>query len=152
MNKNTNQLKMTSKVLSNEYKEDIKDGTILTYGSLNEKECDVISIHVRGKIKPIENKKDYKLESKQLKENTIKHATKAFNGCDWINPHHIFTCDFTEKGILYNKPFRFKYQVYVKPNTKESLSVYKPEILNITKTINSIIDDECKKIGFEIIK
>ena len=119
MNKNTNQLKMTSKVLSNEYKEDIKDGTILTYGSLNEKECDVISIHVRGKIKPIENKKDYKLESKQLKENTIKHATKVFNGCDWINPHHIFTCDFTEKGILYNKPFRFKYQVYVKPNTKE---------------------------------
>ena len=143
---------MTSKVLTNEYKEYINDGTILTYGSLNEKECDIISINVRGKIKPVENKKEYKAESKQLKDNTIKYVGRLFNGYDWIGPHHIFTCDFTEKGIIYNKPFRFKYQVYVKPKIKDPLVSYKTEILNITKNINSIIDNECKKIGFEIIK
>lgn len=143
---------MTSKVLTNEYREKFEDGTILTYGSLNERECDIISINVRGKIKPVEDKKDYKQESKQLKENTIKNVTRAFDELEWINPHHIFTCDFTEKGILYNKPFRFKYQVYVKPFTKNSLNCYKTEILNIARNINNIIDTECKKIGFEIIK
>lgn len=143
---------MTSKVLANEYKEEIKDGTVLTYGSPNEKECDIISIHVRGKIKPVEDKKEYKQESKQLKENTIKRVSKIFNTYDWINPHHIFTCDFTEKGILYNKPFRFKYQVYVKPNERQPLNSYKTCILDIATNINRIIDTECKDMGFEIIK
>lgn len=143
---------MTSKVLTNEYKENIKDGTVMTYGSLNENECDVISINVRGKIKPVINKKDYKEDSKQLKENTIKQVNTVFETFDWINNHHIFTCDFTEKGILYNKPFRFKYQVYVKPNTKEPLKKHRPNILDITTKINRIIDTECGKVGFEIIK
>lgn len=143
---------MTSKVLTNEYKKNINDGTIMTYGSLNEKECDIISINVRGKIKAIEKKKDYKEESKQLKENTIKQVNNVFDTFDWINNHHIFTCDFTEKGILYNKPFRFKYQVYVKPNTREPLDAYKPNILDITTRINRIINTECSKVGFEIIK
>ena len=143
---------MTSKVLTNEYKEDIHDGTIMTYGSLNEKECDIISINVRGRIKPIEKKKDYKVESKQLKENTIKHVSSVFENCDWINTHHIFACDFTEKGILYNKPFRFKYQVYVKPNERQPLNSYKEGIMDIATKINRIIDTECKDVGFEIIK
>lgn len=143
---------MTSKVLANEHKEKIKDGTVLTYGSLNENECDIISMNVRGKIKPLENKREYKQESKQLKENTIKHVNQMFGECDWINPHYIFTCDFTEKGILHNKPFRFKYQVYVKPNVKEPLNVYKGQILDIAKDINNIIGNECREIGFEIIK
>lgn len=143
---------MTSKVLTNEYEEKINDGTVLTYGSPNEKECDIISIHVKGRIKPTEDKKDYKQDSRQLKENTIKHVAKLFNGCDWINPHHIFTCDFTERGILYNKPFRFKYQVYVKPNVRGSINAYKDHILDITTEINGIIDGECKRVGFEIIK
>ncbi len=143
---------MTSKVLTNEYKENINDGTIVTYGSLNEKECDVISINVRGRIKPIENKKEYKEESKQLKENTIKRVNKIFENFNWINGHHIFACDFTEKGILYNKPFKFKYQVYVKPNERQSLNSYKEGILDIATKINRIIDTECKDVGFEIIK
>ena len=90
---------MNSKILTNEYKENIGDGTVMTYGSLNEKSCDIISINVRGKIRAIEKKKEYKEESKQLKENTIKRVNKAFENFDWVNKHHIFTCDFTEKGI-----------------------------------------------------
>jgi hypothetical protein len=143
---------MTSKVLTNEYKENINDGTIMTYGSLNEKECDIISINVRGKIKAIEKKKDYKEDSKQLKENTIKQVDNIFETFDWINSHYIFTCDFTEKGILYNKPFRFKYQVYVKPNERQPLGTYKDGIMDITNKINTIINNECSKVGFEIIK
>lgn len=143
---------MNSKILTNEYKENIGDGTVMTYGSLNEKSCDIISINVRGKIRAIEKKKEYKEESKQLKENTIKRVNKAFENFDWINKHHIFTCDFTEKGIIYNKPFRFKYQVYVKPNTREPLSSYRGSILDVTAKINKIIDTECQEVGFEIIK
>ena len=130
---------MNSKILTNEYKENIGDGTVMTYGSLNEKSCDIISINVRGKIRAIEKKKEYKEESKQLKENTIKRVNKAFENFDWVNKHHIFTCDFTEKGIIYNKPFRFKYQVYVKPNTREPLSSYRGSILDVTAKINKII-------------
>ena len=37
MNKNIINQTITSKVLTNEYKENINDGTIMTYGSLNEK-------------------------------------------------------------------------------------------------------------------
>lgn len=143
---------MTSKVLTNEYKEKFEDGTVLTYGSPNEKECDIISIHVRGRIKPTENKKDYKPDSKQLKDNTIRGVGGLFGECDWIEPHHIFTCDFTEKGILYNKPFRFKYQVYVKPNVRKPINTYRNNIVNMTSEINKIIDCECKRVGFEIIK
>lgn len=143
---------MASRLLTNEYKENINDGTTLTYGSLNEKVCDIISINVRGRIKPLEKKKDYKEESKQLKDNTIKKVGEVFKTFDWINEHYIFTCDFTEKGILYNKPFRFKYQVYVKPNTREPLSSYRGSILDVTAKINKIIDTECQEVGFEIIK
>lgn len=143
---------MTSRLLTNEYKENINDGTTLTYGSLNEKVCDIISINVRGRIKPLEKKKDYKEESKQLKDNTIKKVSEVFKTFDWINEHYIFTCDFTEKGILYNKPFRFKYQVYVKPNDRQPLTMYKPGIMDITGKINRIIGSECKEVGFEIIK
>lgn len=143
---------MASRLLTNEYKENINDGTTLTYGSLNEKVCDIISINVRGRIKPLEKKKDYKEESKQLKDNTIKKVGEVFKTFDWINEHYIFTCDFTEKGILYNKPFRFKYQVYVKPNDRQPLTMYKPGILDITGKINRIIGSECKEVGFEIIK
>lgn len=143
---------MASRLLTNEYKENINDGTTLTYGSLNEKVCDIISINVRGRIKPLEKKKDYKEESKQLKDNTIKKVGEVFKTFDWINEHYIFTCDFTEKGILYNKPFRFKYQVYVKPNDRQPLTMYKPGIMDITGKINRIIGSECKEVGFEIIK
>jgi len=143
---------MASRLLTNEYKENINDGTTLTYGSLNEKVCDIISINVRGRIKPLEKKKDYKEESKQLKDNTIKKVGEVFKTFDWINEHYIFTCDFTEKGILYNKPFRFKYQVYVKPNYRQPLAMYKPGIMDITGKINTIIGSECKEVGFEIIK
>lgn len=143
---------MNSKVLTNEYKEDIGDGTVMTYGSLNENACDVISINVRGKIKPIEKKKEYKEESKQLKENTIKRVNKVFDTFNWINEHHIFACDFTEKGIIYNKPFRFKYQVYVKPNTREPLNTYRGNILDVATKINQVINTECQEVGFEIIK
>lgn len=143
---------MASRLLTNEYKENINDGTTLTYGSLNEKVCDIISINVRGRIKPLEKKKDYKEESKQLKDNTIKKVGEVFKTFDWINEHYIFTCDFTEKGILYNKPFRFKYQVYVKPNDRQPLTMYKPGIMDITGKINRIIGSECKDVGFEIIK
>jgi hypothetical protein len=143
---------MASKVLTNEFKENMCDGTVLTYGSLNENECDVITINVRGKIKAIENKKDYGNQSKRLKDNTIKHVSSAFDKIEWVNKHYIFTCDFTEKGIIYNKPFRFKYQVYIKPNTRQPLTAYKFKIMEITSSINTIISDECKKIGFEIIK
>lgn len=152
-NKIYNYLKMARKVLSDECKKEIKDGTVLTYGSTNEKECDIIYIHVRGKIKPVANKKEYKQESKQLKENTIKQVSKIFKTYDWINSHHIFTCDFTEKGILYNKPFRFKYKIYVKPNIRQRfIKMYQDNIMGIVTSINSIIDSECKKVGFEIIK
>ena len=143
---------MASRLLTNEYKENINDGTTLTYGSLNEKVCDIISINVRGRIKPLEKKKDYKEESKQLKDNTIKKVGEVFKTFDWINEHYIFTCDFTEKGILYNKPFRFKYQVYVKPNDRQPLTTYKAGIMDITGKINRIIGSECKDVGFEIIK
>lgn len=143
---------MTSKVLTNEYKEDMGDGTVMTYGSLNEKSCDIISINVRGRIKPIEKKKEYKEESKQLKENTIKRVNKIFENFNWINDHHIFACDFTEKGIIHNKPFKFKYQVYVKPNTREPLNTYRDNILDVTTKINQIINTECQEVGFEIIK
>ena len=143
---------MASRLLTNEYKENMCDGTVMTYGSPNEKTCDIISINVRGRIKPIEKKKEYKEESRQLKENTIKRVNKIFENFNWINEHHIFACDFTEKGIIYNKPFRFKYQVYLKPNTRESLDTYKPNILDITTRINRIINTECNKVGFEIIK
>ena len=143
---------MASRLLTNEYKENINDGTTLTYGSLNEKVCDIISINVRGRIKPLEKKKDYKEESKQLKDNTIKKVGEVFKTFDWINEHYIFTCDFTEKGILYNKPFRFKYQVYVKPNDRQPLTAHKAGIMDITGKINRIIGSECKEVGFEIIK
>lgn len=143
---------MASRLLTNEYKENINDGTTLTYGSLNEKVCDIISINVRGRIKPLEKKKDYKEESKQLKDNTIKKVGEVFKTFDWINEHYIFTCDFTEKGILYNKPFRFKYQVYVKPNDRQPLTTHKAGIMDITGKINAIIGSECKEVGFEIIK
>ena len=143
---------MTSKVLTNEYKENINDGTVMTYGSLNEKSCDTISINVRGKIKPVENKKEYREESKQLKENTIKEVNKVFENFNWINEHHIFTCDFTEKGIMYNKPFRFKYQVYLKPNTRGPLNTYRDNILDVATKINQVINAECQEVGFEIIK
>lgn len=142
---------MTSKVLTNEYKKNISDGTVLTYGTPNEIECDIISINVRGRIKATENKRTYKEESKQLKQGTIKQVVKIFNECDWITPHHIFTCEFTEKGILFNKPFRFKYQVYVKPITKEPLDTYHDRIVNMAKVINSTIDTECRKNGFEMV-
>lgn len=143
---------MTSKVLTNEYKENINDGTIMTYGSPNEKECDVISIGVRGRMKPTVERKDYKEYSKQLKSITIVKATKLLNNCDWIHNHYIFACDFTEKGIMFNKSFRFKYQIYIKPLERQCLSSYQDKIEKIITIVNGNLGEDCASLGFEVIK
>ena len=140
---------MNSKILPNEHKEKLNDGTTLTYGNTKD---NVVSINVRGYIKPVENKKDYKEESKQLKETTIRKANKVLENTDWIQNHFIFTCDFTERGIIHNKPFRFKYRIYVKPNTREPLNTYRGNILDVATKINQVINTECQEVGFEIIK
>lgn len=143
---------MSSKLLTHEYKENLPDGTTLSYGSMNEKSCDIISINVRGRLKATEKKNDFNTQAKQLKENTIKQVANVFETCEWINSHYIFTCDFTEKGILYNKPFRFKYQAYVKPTTREPIVTYKDGIFGIVGKINGIIADECRKVSFMMAK
>ena len=143
---------MSSKFLTNEHKRDLEDGTTVTYGTTNENDSTVISIMVRGKMRPVEQQKDYINESKELKESTLKMGNRVLGACNWTQKHYIFTCDFTERGITHNKPFRFKYRIYIKPLEKRPIEYYRQSILNMVHTINNSIIQTANRLGFEFVK
>ena len=98
---------MNSKVLTNEYKEEIENIGTLYYGSPNEKTCDVISMTLKGKFKPTQESKNYEKNSIRARHMFIASGTEHLNSLSWLNNHYIFTADFTEKGISYGKPNHF---------------------------------------------
>ena len=139
---------MNSKVLPNEHKKEIENIGTLYYGSPNEKTCDVISITLRGKFKPIVESKNYEKNSIRVKHMFIASGTDLLNSLTWMNKHYIFTADFTEKGITYGKPNKFKYQLFVKPNKPKTIDEYEGDVFTLTTTLNRYLGKCFEENGF----
>ena len=128
---------MITKTLANEYKKEIENIGTLYYSSPNEKKCDVISITMKGKFSPTIEKKEYSKDLKYAKNKFIEEGNKIIKNNTWYNAHYIFTTDFTENGIQYNKKTKYKYQLYIKPNTKDNIETYEENIMNIIGNLNN---------------
>ena len=139
---------MNSKVLPNEYKTEIENIGTLYYGSPNEKTCDVISMTLKGKFKPISESKNYEKNSARARHMFVASGTEYLNGLSWIDNHYIFTADFTEKGISYGKPNKYKYQLFVRPNKPKTIEEYKGDVFNLTTTLNGYLGKSFEENGF----
>lgn len=143
---------VNSKVLLNEYNTNLGDGTTLYYGTKNESECDTISITVKARFKPIIDKKDYQKEIKACKIKFMKLGNKLLKNVQWINDYYILTSDFTERGIIFNKPCKLKYQIYVTTIEKNTLNYFVEYITKLCNEMNVLLCDCLDEFGFEINK
>lgn len=139
---------MNSKVLTNEYKEEIENIGTLYYGSPNEKTCDVISMTLKGKFKPTQESKNYEKNSIRARHMFITSGTEHLDSLSWLNNHYIFTADFTEKGISYGKPNKFKYQLFVRPSQPKTIEEYKGDVFTLTTTLNGYLGKSFEENGF----
>lgn len=139
---------MNSKVLPNEYKTEIENIGTLYYGSPNEKTCDVISMTLKGKFKPTSESKNYEKNSARARHMFVASGTECLNSLPWIDSHYIFTTDFTEKGISYGKPNKYKYQLFVRPNKPKTIEEYKGDVFNLTATLNGYLGKSFEENGF----
>lgn len=139
---------MNSKVLPNEHKTEIENIGTLYYGSPNEKTCDVISVTLKGKFKPTSESKNYEKNSARAKHMFIASGTEHLNSLSWIDNHYIFTADFTEKGISYGKPNKYKYQLFIRPNEPKTIEEYRDSVFTLTNTLNGCLGESLKENGF----
>ena len=139
---------MNSKVLPNEHKTEIENIGTLYYCSPNEKTCDVISVTLKGKFKPTSESKNYEKNSARAKHMFIASGTEHLNSLSWIDNHYIFTADFTEKGISYGKPNKYKYQLFIRPNEPKTIEEYRDSVFTLTNTLNGCLGESLKENGF----
>ena len=139
---------MNSKVLTNEYREGIENIGTLYYGSPNEKTCDVISMTMKGKFKPILESNSYDKNSARARHMFVASGTEYLNSLPWIDNHYIFTADFTEKGITYGNPNKYKYQLFVRPNEPKTIEEYRGDVFTLTTTLNGYLGKSFEENGF----
>lgn len=127
--------------LFNEYKEKLQDNTTLLYGVPNPTINNIISIIVKGKFTPIENKKDYSDDITLTIKEFLKEGNNILSNTDWIEPFFIFKPDFTEKGIKYNKSCKFKYQLLIRTKPFDNIKINKENILILANTLNKKLNN-----------
>jgi len=139
---------MNSKVLTNEHKEEIENVGTLYYGSPNEKSCDVISMTMKGKFEPTHESSNFEKNSIRARHMFVTSGTEYLNSLLWMDSHYIFTADFTEKGISYGKPNKYKYQVFVRPNEPKTIEEYKGDVFTLATTLNGYLGRSFEENGF----
>lgn len=143
---------MNSKLLTNEYSTTLGDGTVMYYGALNESNCDTITITVKGRFQPTQEKTDYQKDINNAKAMFMKYGNEALDKTNWIVGYHILTSEFTERGITSTRACKMKYHMYVSPQKNDKIEVYKPRILNLSKGMNYILNASLEQNGFRIVE
>lgn len=128
-----------------------KDSLIKTkYGTLNKYTPEVLYLRSKARLKANVNKKDYKEDLNEISllfQNFIKKTLKMNTYFD----KYICTFETPERGIIYNKPSYFKYEIYLHPNKIENLEYYEPHIIQLLKQTNSKLQQLCQKHSIEIL-
>ena len=115
---------MNSRVLKNEIKIDISKNQKLFYGTEPNGQYDIVSVKMKGKYKPVGEKKDYTDDIPNMKYNIIYIVSDFLNKLaedNVIEKHHIFAFDITEKGVTKGRRYKFKYTLYYRLKKEETV-------------------------------
>lgn len=142
---------MNSKVLTNEYSTTLGDGTVMYYGTPNETKSDVITITVKGKFQPTQEKTDYQKDIGGVKSAFMKYGTDVLDKVDWVSDYYILTSDFTERGISSTKACKMKYQMYISPKQTGRFSGFKSKVIRLGKAMNHLLKRCLSDKGFKMV-
>jgi len=120
-----------------------------TYGTFNRNIPNVIYINGKTKVKPIVEKTDYSMDSRNIKKSFTNFVDKTVKDNDTFFDEYICTCDVSENGLEYGKRSNLKYSVFLKPKELKPIEDYLSVISNFNATVTSFLSEELNERGFE---
>ena len=120
-----------------------------TYGTFNRNTPNVIYINGKTKVKPIIEKTDYSVDSRNIKKSFTNFVDKTVKDNDIFFDEYICTCDVSENGLEYGKKSNLKYSVFLKPKELKPIEDYLSVISNFNATVTSFLSEELNERGFE---
>lgn len=113
------------------------------YGStLEEKYPTVIYLRTKSKITPIVKQKEYNLNVNKVKKSFTIFVDSFIKECDEVNKDYLFNIDISSKGVRYGKTSFLRYDLYLKPTIKTSLT----ESINKFQTISLKLDNKLESL------
>lgn len=109
-----------------------------------------ISVTVKGKFRPNEEKSNYISETNVLKTTFLKNVNKYLINLDKIQDHFILKIDFTEKGLSIKKWHKFKYTIFFNSKTKiVEVEEIETLIKKIIEDVNLILENCFNTVNFQ---
>ena len=107
------------------------------YGSnLNDKMPSVFYLRTKIKITPIKEKLTYENDLNQFKKSFTQEVNNIIKECNFINRNYLFDIDMSLKAIKYDKFSFLRYNLYLKPKSKDTLLNHKSYFEYINEKIN----------------
>lgn len=113
---------------------------------------DVCFLRSKIKITPLEKKKYYKEEIRELRQEFESFAKKMFRNIDGYDNNYIFTFSITEDSIKYTKSSFVRYDVVLKSEEKKTLLEHKNYLEDICNKLDEKIISILDKVSLEIVK
>ena len=112
-----------------------------------------ISVTVKGKFRPNEEKSNYISETNVLKTTFLKNVNEYLINLDKIQDHFILKIDFTEKGLSIKKWHKFKYTIFFNSKTKiVEVEEIETLIKKIIEDVNLILENCFNTVNFQQLK
>lgn len=124
------------------------NGIKLEYEISHCSDKDIISITVKGKIKPSETKYSYTKDMMFLKKHFISKGNYILLHNENIDNYFIFTCKMTETGMSSKKATKFKYDIMLKPKVNHSDEEYFDLVLDVVTKMNDNFAECLNQINF----
>lgn len=111
---------------------------VTRYGStLEEEHPSVVYLRTKSKITPIEKKKEYNNEIENVKKDFEIYIKKCIFNCKSVENNFMYNLDITSNSIKFGKTSFLRYDVYVKPTKKRTISQNKYRLQQLSKKIDN---------------